>query len=130
MQQIIKNISKFYGFTFLCGVFISVLCFIQMPQQTDISLIPNFDKIVHFTMYFALSTTFILESLIVYSKPGKNNIKFYIIAFLLSAAFGWLIEIFQGMLDYRSKDVFDWLADIAGSFSACTLIGLIRLAFR
>ena len=61
---------------------------------------------------------------------GKNNIKFYILAFLLSAVFGWLIEEFQGMLDYRSKDVFDWLADVAGSLSACTLIGLIRLAFR
>jgi len=130
MQQIIKNISKFYGFSFLCGITILILCFIHLPQQTDLATIPNFDKIVHFTMYFALSTTFILESLIVYSKSGKSNLRFYIIAFLLSAAFGWLIEEFQGMLDYRSKDVFDWLADVAGSLSACTLIGLIRLAFR
>jgi len=130
MQQIIKNISKFYGFSFLCGITISVLCFIHLPQQTDLASIPNFDKIVHFIMYFALSTTFILESLIAYSKPGKKNIRFYIIAFLLSAVFGALIEEFQGMLDYRSKDVFDWLFDVAGSFTACSLIGLIRLAFR
>ena len=35
--------------------------------------------------------------------------------FLLSSAFGGLLELWQGMLGYRSRELLDWIADIVGA---------------
>jgi VanZ family protein len=132
-RNLFKIFIKFHGFTICCGIGILILCIIKIPQQWDIPQFqfPNFDKVVHFTMYFTLSIAFILESEGMRTKPGKKNVKPYIAAFLLSAIFGGLIEIMQGTLTtYRSCDVFDWLTDMGGALIGCIVIGLLRRAFR
>lgn len=131
--NLFKTFIKFHGFTICCGIGILILCIIKIPQQWDRPQFrfPNFDKVVHFTMYFTLSIAFILESEGIRLKPGKNNRKPYIAAFLLSAILGGLIEIMQGTLTtYRSCDIFDWLTDMGGALIGCMVIGLLRRAFR
>lgn len=123
---------KFHGFTISCGIAILFLCLIKIPQQWEIPQFqfPYFDKIVHFTMYFALSVAFILETSVI--RPGHKEVTLrpYFTAFILSAIFGGLIEIIQSTLAYRSCDIMDWLADMGGALIGCLIIGLLRHAFR
>lgn len=130
-SNLIKTLMKFHVFSILCGTSIFILCTIQIPPEDNISQFPNFDKFVHFMMYFALSTAVILETLNIRSGSGKDLLRAFLAAIIVSAIFGGLIEFIQsGFTDYRSGDIMDWVFDLAGSVSSCLLTGLIRLAFR
>jgi len=130
-SNLIKTFMKFHVFSILCGIGIFILCTIRIPPQDEIPQFPNFDKFVHFMMYFALSTAVILETLNAKSGLGKALLRAFIAAIIVSAIFGGLIEFIQsGFTNYRSGDIMDWVFDLAGSVSSCLLIGLIRLAFR
>lgn len=130
-HKLVNNLLRYHVFTIICGIGILILCSIHLPQQNNIPVIPNFDKIVHFTMYFILSISFVVETTMIKSGTKKNILWAYVAALLLSALLGGLIEYIQGYLtDYRSADIMDWLFDLGGSLTACLLIGLTRLAFR
>jgi len=130
-HKLVNNLLRYHVFTIICGIGILILCSIHLPQQNNIPVIPNFDKIVHFTMYFILSISFVVETTMTKSNTRKNILWAYVAALLLSALLGGLIEYIQGYLtDYRSADIMDWLFDLGGSLTACLLIGLTRLAFR
>lgn len=132
LRNLFRKFIKFHGFTICCGVGILVLCVIRIPQQWDIPQFqfPNFDKVVHATMYFTLCVAFVLESFVIRSRHKKNTIKPYLAAFILSAIFGGIIEILQSAIVYRSCDIFDWLADMGGALVGCLIIGLLHRAFR
>jgi len=130
-QKLANNLLRYHAFTIICGIGILILCSIHIPQQNNLPIIPNFDKIVHFTMYFILTISFVVETMKIKPREGKNILWAFFVAFFLSAVLGGMVEFIQGYLtDYRSADLMDWLFDLAGSFSACILIGLTRLAFR
>lgn len=130
-QKLVNNLLRYHAFTIICGILILILCSIHIPQQDNIPVIPHFDKIVHFTMYFVLSFSFIIETIKSKPQSGMSIIWVYFAALFLSAVLGGMVEFIQGYLtDYRSADLMDWIFDLGGSFSACVLIGLARLSFR
>jgi len=126
-----KKFIRFHGFSILCSICILILCTIKLPDQGQVSLFTNFDKFVHFMMYFSLSTILILETI----GSKKNSIKSFLwtslIAIITTLILGGLIEIIQSdFTSYRSGDILDWYFDIGGAVAACLVTGLIRLAFR
>jgi len=126
-----KKFIKFHGFSILCSMCILILCTIKLPDQDQVSLFPNFDKFVHFMMYFSLSTILILETIGLKNFSIKGFLRACLIAIITTLILGGLIEIIQSdFTSYRSGDIIDWLSDMGGSVSACLVTGLIRLAFR
>ena len=130
-RRLANKFIQYHGFSILCGLGILILCTIRIPPQDNVSMFPNFDKFVHFMMYFSLSIAIILETLKLKSQAGKSIFRTFIAALIISAVFGALIEFIQGTFtSYRSASFMDWVADMAGSVLACLFIGLIHLAFR
>jgi VanZ family protein len=79
--------------------------------------IPNFDKVVHFGMYFSLMSVIILEN-----KKRLNNTSSLFLASLIPFVYGIVIEIMQSTLTVtRSGSVFDALADSVGILASLLL---------
>ena len=82
----------------------------------------HMDKVFHCFAYFGLTLSWYLYY---FSRKSTHVLKkkaLFIIC-LLSAAFGILIEVFQGAFTtYRSIDAFDALANIAGIVFAFLLV--------
>lgn len=82
--------------------------------------VSGLDKVAHCMMFFGLSSLILWE----YKKRhARENLRLLLlIAFAAPLAFGALIEVLQGALtDYRSADLFDFLADAFGVLLAWTL---------
>jgi len=130
-RDLSKKFIHYHGFSILCAIGIFILCTIQIPPDDNLPAFPNFDKVVHFTMYFTLSIAVILESFKIRMTSWKDIFKAFAVAIIVSAVFGAAIEfIQQDLTSYRSGDIMDWVFDMGGSVAACLVIGLIRLAFR
>jgi VanZ family protein len=72
--------------------------------------IPNFDKLVHFGMYFTLMSVIILEN----QKTIKTIGRLFLVG-ILPLSYGILIEFMQSTLTItRSGSIFDALADCIG----------------
>lgn len=81
--------------------------------------IPNLDKAVHFFMYSFLSF-FLIQGIVKYRPTDKHEL-FVIIALVISAAYGYLMEIAQlKLFTFREGDVIDMVFNITG-----TLAGII-----
>jgi VanZ family protein len=79
--------------------------------------IPNFDKIVHFGMYFSLMSAIILEN----RKIIKSTRNLFL-AGLIPLSYGIIIEIMQSMLtSTRTGSFFDVLANCTGILIAILL---------
>ncbi len=78
--------------------------------QVNLASLPNFDKIVHFGMYFLMMSVIILE----HRKNIRNPANLFLLA-LIPLSYGILIEILQATLtSTRSGDFIDALFDAAG----------------
>ncbi len=83
---------------------IFILCSIPVPKVNTPNLIPHFDKIVHWGLFFFLGT-FLYACL-------REVIRFPVILTLLCIAFyGALIEWLQETYFSRTADLWDWVAD-------------------
>jgi VanZ family protein len=89
----------------------------------------GFDKVVHFLMFFGLSFIFFFEKL---RKDRKKELEFkltenhkYLLFFVLT---GFLIEIFQPVLANRSRDLYDFILDVVGSYSAYFVLVFVKKA--
>lgn len=72
--------------------------------------IPNFDKVVHSGMYFALMSVIILEN-----RKRLNNTRSLFLTSLIPLFYGIVIEIMQSTLTVtRTGSIFDALADTVG----------------
>ena len=83
--------------------------------------VSGIDKVAHCMMFFGLSSLILWE----YKKRhARENLRLLLlIAFAAPLAFGALIEVLQGALtDYRSADLFDFLADALGVLLAWPLV--------
>ena len=79
-------------------------------DKVPITYFPNFDKIVHFGMYFGLMSVIILE----YRKTIKSIGNLFLTG-LVPLFYGILIEILQSTLTItRTGNFYDALADSAG----------------
>jgi VanZ family protein len=99
------------------------------PSQTfeniPLSKIPQFDKVVHFLMYFGLTFSIIYEN----RKTLKRTKDFFLIS-LIPLFYGILMEILQGVLTVtRSASFFDAVFDEAGIL-VCILLWLWIKPFK
>ena len=124
-MRFFKIIRK-YKFTIICLFAIIYLCFMDMGNITapDIFAFSKFDLFAHFSMYLGLSFIFFTE------KQRKNERKLtfaesqkYLIAFII---LGFLIEIFQPILSTRSRELFDFIADLLGCYIGYFIFVLFR----
>lgn len=93
-----------------------------MPNVT-FKFIWGTDKLVHFIMFGTQALFIIL--------PSNKTLKNYLQAFLLSAGYGAIIEVVQGLFfANRSFDYADMLANTFGVVTVLLVIALIKLAFQ
>lgn len=112
MKQLIQKYLKIV-------IWIAIILFISLTPaskipKTNIFLINNFDKVVHFGMYFIFSA---IICRIIYHKEKKNAMLF-LLPILISLVAGGLLEILQGILPInRSCSLGDIIANLAGGIS-------------
>jgi VanZ family protein len=95
-------------------------------EKIQLIRIQNFDKIVHFGMYFIMMSVIIIE----HRKSLRNPINLFLLA-LIPLAYGILMEILQLTLTKtRSGDFIDALFDAAGIFASVLLWLLIKPASK
>ena len=91
-------------------------------RKVQINSFPNFDKVVHFGMYFVLMTVIIIE----HRKNLNNPLNLFLLA-LIPLSYGILMEILQLTLtSTRSGDFYDALADAAGVLASVLLWLIIK----
>lgn len=98
-------------------VIITILCIMPPSNLPTTSLfeIPQFDKIIHFGMYFVMALLLVHPLEKVY-PPGVTRRVLAIDILLISLAVGGIIEILQFALAYqRSASWGDLVADLAGA---------------
>lgn len=99
--------------------FLSLLPGDDLPQDSFLSRIPHFDKLVHAGMYFFLCIFLIspFEKL----RVGKG----YITSFVVSVILGGLFEILQITITRnRSGNIPDLIADAVGALLALLFFSL------
>ena len=91
-------------------------------RKVQINSIPDFDKVVHFGMYFVLMSVIILE----HRKNLSNPLNLFLLA-LIPLSYGILMEILQLTLTTtRTGDFYDALADAAGVLASALLWLIIK----
>jgi VanZ family protein len=104
-----------------------VLLFLSLTNADSFSRIelgdfPNFDKLVHFGMYFILMSVIIIE----HRKNLSNPLNLFLLA-LIPLTYGILMEILQLTLtSTRSGDFYDALADAAGVLTSALIWLIIK----
>jgi len=96
---------------FIWLLFIAVLSLMPAEDLPKMPMrdLPQFDKMVHFAMYFILAVLLV--------KPLQRlHLPVLLIVLFISILIGGLIEILQfAITNYRSASWFDFLADMAGA---------------
>ena len=107
------------------GVMTLIVIYLSLsadPIGADkVMLFEGADKIIHFIMYFVLSSVYYLD----YAKFRlPHHTKLNAEAGLTAAAivFSGLMEIFQGLSGARQMDIFDFIANFAGAIAAFLFI--------
>ena len=108
-----KKILTTYPISTLIIVLIIFLSLFN-PPQTQLDNVSNMDKIAHFCMYGGLELIIWIEYLRKRTSPPYiGNI---LIMFLIPVIIGAALELAQSVLtDYRSCEMFDLIADMAGT---------------
>jgi VanZ family protein len=106
-------------FSILVTLIITYLSLTSSHTFDNVPLIniPNFDKIVHFGMYFSLMSVIIFEN----NKSIKNTSRLFLIG-LIPLFYGILMEILQAAFTVtRSGSIYDALANGAGVLASILL---------
>jgi len=127
-MQLSKIVRK-YKFTIICLIAIIHLCFMDMGDIStpNIFAFSKFDLFAHFSMYLGLTFIFLTEK----QYKNENKLTFaesqkYLIAFII---LGFLIEIFQPIISTRSRELFDFIADLLGCYAGYFVFVLFRKFF-
>ncbi|HSJ09560.1 MAG TPA: VanZ family protein [Longimicrobiales bacterium] len=82
-----------------------------LPSVRGVPSVPGLDKVGHFGMYGVLG--FLLAFGWVRSTAGSRTVAALLLA--LALGMGAADEVRQGMMESRSQDVMDWVADALGA---------------
>ena len=100
------------------------------PPTTDLSNIPNIDKIVHVCMYLGMSGMLWLEFLRAHQKGDSPLWHAWVGAFVCPVLFSGMVELLQeSCTTYRGGDWLDFAANTTGALIA-SLIGYFVLRPR
>ena len=103
-------------------------CIIQPSDIPDMPEGFQWDKLVHFGMFFLLSGVSMYDYFRLHD--GSPNIFRWIFwGFVLPVIYGAVIELLQENFFSRSAEIRDWYADILGSLTA-TVLAIIILRKR
>ncbi|WP_439182105.1 VanZ family protein [Carboxylicivirga taeanensis] len=116
---------KKYHKTLSVIFFITLLSLINtsnIPKDT-FKLLPHFDKIVHFLMYFTLGFTFMFEYYIHHHQTLTKISSILVLPLI----YGGLMEVLQmSITSYRSGDWWDMLANGSGIIMAFFAVRVFR----
>lgn len=102
-QNLSKGIQNFISILLVLSI--AVLHFMNPPDIETFDSLIGIDKLVHFLMFFFLTSWFVM----IY----KFSHKFILLSYLVF--FGLLLELMQmGFFIHRSFEWFDWIADSIG----------------
>ncbi len=95
------------------ALWLSIICYLlfipasELPTKAFLS-IPNFDKFVHFSLFFGLNILLI--------RPLKKfYLKHYLLASSISVFFAMLLEYGQHIVTIsRNSNIYDFFANLAG----------------
>lgn len=121
MTKLRKHISLFLFCLYIVAV--GVICFMkgeQIPDMTDYLFGIPIDKVVHFLMFLPFTILAFL-SIVNEDKSIGRYIFLLMLCFISGAIIAYGTERIQGMLGYRSFDINDLYADIAGLTSGALL---------
>ena len=98
------------------------LSFFRPPQDTELSKIPHFDKVVHVCMYMGMSGMLWIEFLRAHRQKRAPLWHAWAGAFACPVLFSGIVELLQAhCTDYRGGD---W-SDLAANFAGATLATLV-----
>lgn len=116
-----KYLFIFTGLNIVWILVIFALCAMPPQDIPDPGIdIPHLDKVVHIGMFFIMSLLICYR----YERPALKNI--YVVAIAFSFLYGGLIEILQHYFFNRGGDLWDLLADVAGSVLGCLLFPTVK----
>lgn len=123
-----KNYKKYYTKYWLPPILYCLLIFGQSMFDFPVSIFKNFDKVLHFVVYFLLGILIFRA----FSTVSKNLhvIIVLIISVCVSAMIGFADEMFQLFSPSRTIDRIDVLYDITGSVCGMIVFILIRFIIR
>ncbi|MBT6074081.1 MAG: VanZ family protein [Gammaproteobacteria bacterium] len=102
-QNLSKGIQNFISILLVLSI--AVLHFMNPPDIETFDSLIGIDKLVHFLMFFFLTSWFVM----IYEYSHK----FILLSYLVF--FGLLLELMQmGFFIHRSFEWFDWIADSIG----------------
>lgn len=104
---------------FFCGILLLLLVAVLSLTPVPVEGPDNFDKLAHLLIYAFLSGWFSLLA----TKPADLRW-----SFSLLVIYGVLLEVLQGMTDYRSFEVADAIANTIGAALGVTVY-FTRLRF-
>jgi len=108
----------------LVALVIAFLSLANGNKMNELSLIRyhDFDKIVHFTMYFVLMAVIIWEN-----RTGLNKSTLIFLAGLIPFFFGLILELLQNWIaTSRSGSIYDLMFNLAGIIFAILTFLLAR----
>ena len=122
MNAIARHISR-YRFSLMIIAAILYLSFFK-PPQTSLSEITNFDKMVHFGMYFGLSALIWIEYLVSHARCSRMRL--LLGAVLMPIVLSGAIELAQKYLTtWRGGEWWDFASNTAGVLTAGIILSLI-----
>ena len=109
---------------FLLFIATAVILFFTLapPSTLGESELYNYDKLGHFLLFFFWTLIF---GLFMFSLKNEHASLLFI--FFIGSVFGITIEVMQGILPFdRNPNVYDALADVAGSLTATIFLLFIK----
>ena len=97
------------------------------PPSTELSTIPNIDKVVHVCMYFGMSGMLWLEFLRAHRRDRAPLWHAWVGALLCPVLFSGMVELLQAYCTtYRGGDWLDFAANMAGALLASGVAQVVR----
>lgn len=121
MLYYLKKYNKTIGI--ICLITVLSLLNTSNIKTDSFKIIPHFDKVVHFLMYFTLGFVFMFEYYLHHHKTLKRISKILILPLI----YGGIMEILQfSMTNYRSGDWWDMFANGCGIIAAFFAVSLFK----
>lgn len=92
-------------------------CIIDVESIPVPEKVFQYDKLVHFAMFFALSAAVFIDYYLKH-KGKPNGYRWLLFGLVIPVIYGGLIEVAQENFFARSGDLYDFIADAMGSMSA------------
>ena len=108
-------------------VYLAAVAYICFASQGDLPSFDNWpfkipaDKVVHFLMFLPWPILAALSVMPGYDRASVRTVILLLIITIIGCALAGATEWIQGLLPYRSRDVYDFIADCLGLLAGALL---------